>query len=400
MPSSPLGGRRILLGVSGGIAAYKACIVARLFVEAGARVDTVLTASAERFVGAATFAGLTGGEVHTSLWDDPARVPHVRLAHGVDLVVVAPATAHLIARAAAGMADDLLTSVMLETDAPILLAPAMHTGMWDHTATRGNVEALAQRGVHLIGPVAGPLAAGDEGMGRLAEPSDILRAAEDLVARGRDLAGRRILVTAGPTHEPIDAVRFIGNRSSGRMGFAVARAARDRGAEVTLVVGPTDVAAPEVPHLVRVETAAQMHAAVIARVGDVDAVVMAAAVADFRPERATGTKHKKASGAPQVHLVPTADILGELGARDARPILVGFAAETDDVEAEGRRKLADKRVDLVVANRVGAEGTGFGTDTDDAAILSRTGDDVAMRRWTKVELADAICDRLAKLFVG
>lgn len=400
MPSSPLGGRRILLGVSGGIAAYKACILARLFVEAGARVDTVLTASAERFVGAATFAGLTGGEVHTSLWDDPARVPHVRLAHGVDLVVVAPATAHLIARAAAGMADDLLTSVMLETDAPILLAPAMHTGMWDHTATRGNVEALAQRGVHLIGPVAGPLAAGDEGMGRLAEPSDILRAAEDLVARGRDLAGRRILVTAGPTHEPIDAVRFIGNRSSGRMGFAVARAARDRGAEVTLVVGPTDVAAPEVPHLVRVETAAEMHAAVIARVGDVDAVVMAAAVADFRPERATGTKHKKASGAPQVHLVPTADILGELGARDARPILVGFAAETDDVEAEGRRKLADKRVDLVVANRVGAEGTGFGTDTDDAAILSRTGDDVAMRRWTKVELADAICDRLAKLFVG
>lgn len=400
MPSSPLGGRRILLGVSGGIAAYKACILARLFVEAGARVDTVLTASAERFVGAATFAGLTGGEVHTSLWDDPARVPHVRLAHGVDLVVVAPATAHLIARAAAGMADDLLTSVMLETDAPILLAPAMHTGMWDHTATRGNVEALAQRGVHLIGPVVGPLAAGDEGMGRLAEPSDILRAAEDLVARGRDLAGRRILVTAGPTHEPIDAVRFIGNRSSGRMGFAVARAARDRGAEVTLVVGPTDVAAPEVPHLVRVETAAEMHAAVIARVGDVDAVVMAAAVADFRPERATGTKHKKASGAPQVHLVPTADILGELGARDARPILVGFAAETDDVEAEGRRKLADKRVDLVVANRVGAEGTGFGTDTDDAAILSRTGDDVAMRRWTKVELADAICDRLAKLFVG
>lgn len=400
MPSSPLGGRRILLGVSGGIAAYKACILARLFVEAGARVDTVLTASAERFVGAATFAGLTGGEVHTSLWDDPARVPHVRLAHGVDLVVVAPATAHLIARAAAGMADDLLTSVMLETDAPILLAPAMHSGMWDHTATRGNVEALAQRGVHLIGPVAGPLAAGDEGMGRLAEPSDILRAAEDLVARGRDLAGRRILVTAGPTHEPIDAVRFIGNRSSGRMGFAVARAARDRGAEVTLVVGPTDVAAPEVPHLVRVETAAEMHAAVIARVGDVDAVVMAAAVADFRPERATETKHKKASGAPQVHLVPTADILGELGARDARPILVGFAAETDDVEAEGRRKLADKRVDLVVANRVGAEGTGFGTDTDDAAILSRTGDDVAMRRWTKVELADAICDRLAKLFVG
>lgn len=400
MPSSPLGGRRILLGVSGGIAAYKACILARLFVEAGARVDTVLTASAERFVGAATFAGLTGGEVHTSLWDDPARVPHVRLAHGVDLVVVAPATAHLIARAAAGMADDLLTSVMLETDAPILLAPAMHTGMWDHTATRGNVEALAQRGVHLIGPVAGPLAAGDEGMGRLAEPSDILRAAEDLVARGRDLAGRRILVTAGPTHEPIDAVRFIGNRSSGRMGFAVARAARDRGAEVTLVVGPTDVAAPEVPHLVRVETAAEMHAAVIARVDDVDAVVMAAAVADFRPERATGTKHKKASGAPQVHLVPTADILGELGARDARPILVGFAAETDDVEAEGRRKLADKRVDLVVANRVGAEGTGFGTDTDDAAILSRTGDDVAMRRWTKAELADAICDRLAKLFVG
>lgn len=400
MPSSPLGGRRILLGVSGGIAAYKACILARLLVASGARVDTILTGSAERFIGAATFAGLTGGEVHTSLWDDPAGVPHVRLAHGADLVIVAPATAHLLARVAAGMADDLLTSVLLETDAPVLIAPAMHSGMWENAATRGNVDALSQRGVRFVGPVEGALAAGDEGVGRLAEPDDILRAAEDLIARGRDLAGRRVLVTAGPTHEPIDAVRFIGNRSSGRMGFAVARAARDRGAEVTLVVGPTDVAAPEVPHLVRVETAAQMRDAVLARVDQVDAIVMAAAVADFRPERAATSKHKKAVGAPELRLVPTEDILGLLGARERRPILVGFAAETGSVEDEGRRKLVDKRLDLVIANLVGAEGTGFGSDTDDAAILSPHDDDVAMRRWAKSALADAICDRLAKLLIG
>lgn len=359
-----------------------------------------MTASAERFVGAPTFAGLTGGPVHASLWEPSARAIHVELAHASDLAIVAPATANTIARLAQGLADDLLTATLLEATCPLVVAPAMHAGMWEHPATRANVEALVARGARIVGPAVGALAFGDEGVGRLVEPEDILAAAEDLAAKGHDLAGRRILVTAGPTHEPIDPVRFLGNRSSGRMGFAVAAEAYARGADVVLVAGPTTEVPPVGPRLVRIETAAQLRDAVLAEIDGVDALVMAAAVADFRPTHVADAKRKKEAGIPEINLEATVDVLAEVGARPAHPVLVGFAAETDDVEAEGRRKRAAKGADLLVANRVGAPDTGFGSETNDAMILAADGADEPMRRWTKTALATAICDRLAKLLAG
>lgn len=398
--SSPLAGRRVLLGVSGGVAAYKAAVLARLLVAAGARVSTILTASAERFVGAATFAGLTGGPVHTSLWDRPDRAPHLELAHGCDLAIVAPATANTIARIAGGLADDLLSATLLETRAPILLAPAMHTGMWEHPATQANIGLLVDRGVRLIGPVSGPLAHGDAGPGRLAEPEDIVRAAEDLAAHGRDLAGRRIIVTAGPTYEPIDPVRFLGNRSSGRMGFAIAAEAWARGADVVVIAGPTTATEPPGPRIVRIETAEELRDAVLEHLPGTDVLVMAAAVADFRPARRAAEKVRREAGVPELVLEPTPDVLREVAGRADRPLLVGFAAETEDPMGAGRRKLVAKGVDLLVANRVGRAGTGFGSETNDAAILAADGDDDALRTWTKTALATALCDRIAKALAG
>jgi phosphopantothenoylcysteine decarboxylase/phosphopantothenate--cysteine ligase len=395
--TSPLAGRRVLLGVTGGIAAYKACSLTRLLTQAGAVVQVVMTRSAERFVGPATFAALSGRPAYTDLWEDPGSVLHVRLAHEADVAVVAPATANVIAKLAFGIADDLLTSTLLESACPLVVAPAMHSGMWEHEATRTNVRTLEARGARMVGPVTGALAHGDEGMGRLAEPEDIFVAIEDVLARGRDLAGRRVVVTAGPTYEPIDPVRFIGNRSTGKMGFAVATEAFDRGADVTLVVGPGTTGPPEGPRVVRVNTAEDMREAVMSRLAEADAIVMAAAVADFRPDHVADAKMKKDAGAPELHLVPTPDILRELGDLDPRPILVGFAAETADPETAGRVKLASKGADVIVANLVGREGTGFGSDTNDAAIVTRTGEDEPLRTWTKSELASAICDRLAKL---
>jgi phosphopantothenoylcysteine decarboxylase/phosphopantothenate--cysteine ligase len=390
-----LAGRRVLLGVTGGIAAYKAALLARVLTAAGADVTTILTHGATRFVGADTFAGLTGRPAHTSLWDHPGEVIHVRLAHEAEIAVVAPATANLLARLAHAIADDLLTSTLLEYAGPLVVAPAMHTGMWMHPATQANVATLADRGVRFVGPVDGPLAHGDAGLGRKAEPEEIAAALAAAVAPPR-LRGRRVLVSAGPTHEPIDPVRFLGNRSSGRMGIAVARAARDRGADVTIVLGPGTVAPPEGIHVVRVGTAEEMRAAVLDGAAEADAVVMAAAVADFRPKAAADAKLKKEHGVPDLVLEPTPDILRELGeARRAGQVLVGFAAETGDVEAQGRAKLGRKHVDLLVANLVGAAGTGFGSDTNDAAILGPDGVLAPMRRWTKAELAAAICDAVA-----
>lgn len=392
-----LAGRRVLLGVTGGIAAYKACILVRLLRLKGASVRVVMTPSAERFVGPATFAALSDHRVYTDLWEEPGRVLHVRLAHEADIAVVAPATANVIAKLAFGIADDLLTSTLLEADCPLVIAPAMHTGMWEHAATQGNVATLVERGVRIVGPARGSLAAGDEGIGRMSEPEQVVAAIEEAISRGRDLSGRRIVVTAGPTWEPIDPVRFIGNRSTGRMGFAVATEASARGASVTLVVGPGTIEPPEGPAIVRVTTAEQMRDAVREAARGADAVVMAAAVADFRPETAADSKLKKESGPPEIRLVPTPDILAELGAERGQLVLIGFAAETEDVEAAGREKLERKNLDLLVANEVGREGTGFGSDTNRAAILSRTGEDERPRDWTKRELAGAICDRLAKL---
>jgi phosphopantothenoylcysteine decarboxylase/phosphopantothenate--cysteine ligase len=394
---SALTGRRVLLGVSGGIAAYKACILTRLLRLRGASVRVVMTRSAERFVGPATFAALSDHRVYTDLWEEPERVLHVRLAHEADVVVVAPATANVIAKLAFGIADDLLTSTLLEANAPFILAPAMHTGMWEHEATRANVATLSERGVRIVGPARGSLAAGDEGIGRMSEPEEIVQVIEDVVSRGHDLAGRRIVVTAGPTWEPIDPVRFLGNRSTGRMGFAVAAEAAGRGADVTLVVGPGTVEPPEGPTVVRVTTAQEMRDAVLAASRNADAVVMAAAVADFRPEEVADSKIKKEGGPPDLRLVPTPDILVELGAEPGERVLVGFAAETEDVELTGRAKLERKRLHLVVANEVGREGTGFGSETNRAAIVSSSGEDEPLRDWTKRELAAAICDRITKL---
>ncbi len=393
---SPLQGRRVLLGVTGGIAAYKACILVRLLRLQGASVRVVMTRSAERFVGPATFAALSDHRVYTDLFEEPGVVLHVRLAHEADVAVVAPATANVIAKLAQGIADDLLTSTLLEATCPLVLAPAMHTGMWEHPATQANVNALSSRGARIVGPAHGSLAAGDEGTGRMTEPEGIVQAIEDVLSSAGDLAGKRIVVTAGPTWEPIDPVRFIGNRSTGRMGFAVATEAFERGAAVTLVVGPGTVEPPAGPELVRVTTADEMRRAVLDAAADAEAVVMAAAVADFRPETSADDKLKKDEGPPEVRLVPTPDILSELGSMGGT-VLVGFAAETRDVEASGREKLRRKGVQLLVANEVGREGTGFGSDTNRAAILAADGEDVEMREWSKRELAAAICDRLAKL---
>ena len=398
---SPLEGRRVLLGVTGGIAAYKACILVRLLRLQGASVRVVMTRSAERFVGPATFAALSDHRVYTDLFEVPGVVLHVRLAHEADIAVVAPATANVIAKLAQGVADDLLTSTLLEATCPLVLAPAMHTGMWEHPATQANVDVLASRGARIVGPAHGSLAAGDEGTGRMTEPEGIVQAIEDVLSSAGDLAGRRIVVTAGPTWEPIDPVRFVGNRSTGKMGFAVAAEAFERGAAVTLVVGPGTVEPPAGPTVVRVTTAEEMRRAVLDAAADADAVVMAAAVADFKPETSADDKLKKDLGPPQVRLVPTADILLELRKAELGPrgdtVLVGFAAETRDVEASGREKLRRKGVQLLVANEVGREGTGFGSDTNRAAILSADGEDVGLREWSKRELAAAICDRLAKL---
>ncbi|HEX9823554.1 MAG TPA: bifunctional phosphopantothenoylcysteine decarboxylase/phosphopantothenate--cysteine ligase CoaBC [Actinomycetota bacterium] len=394
--ASPLQGRSVLLGVTGGIAAYKSATLARLLRERGADVHVVMTEGATRFIGPDTFAALTGNPVHTGLFEQTESVLHVRLAREAHVAVVAPATANVIAKLALGLADDLLSSALLEYRGPLVVAPAMHSGMHAAPATQTNLETLRARGVSLVGPVEGPLAAGDTGMGRMSEPEEIVVAIEAAVGAG-DLAGRHVLVTAGPTHEPIDAVRFVGNRSSGRMGYAIASEAAARGAAVTLVSGPTHLPDPPGARVVRVETAAEMRAAVGLVAEDADAVVMAAAVADFRPADPSTAKLKKDAGPPEVRLEPVADILRELGERRGHRVLVGFAAETSDVEAAGRAKLEGKNLDLLVANEVGRPGTGFDAETNRAAILSRAGDDQPMRDWTKRELAAAIVDRLAKL---
>jgi phosphopantothenoylcysteine decarboxylase/phosphopantothenate--cysteine ligase len=392
-----LEGRRVLLGVTGGIAAYKSAHLTRLLTAAGAVVTVAMSESATRFVGPDTFAALTGRPAHTSMWDRPGEVLHVRLAHETDLAVVAPATANLIAKLAAGIADDLLTSTLLEYRGPLVLAPAMHTGMWEHPATVGNVQILRGRGARIAGPVAGPLAHGDEGMGRMAEPETIMGEVADALTGGpkADLAGRVVVVTAGPTYEAIDRVRFIGNHSSGIMGVAVASEAAARGAQVRLVLGPGSVAPPSDVMVERVTSADEMRAGVLAHLADADAVVMAAAVADFRPKQVVDTKLKKDDGVPTLVLEPTPDIVSEI-VRLRRPgcVVVAFAAETSDVEASGRAKLARKGADLVIANEVGREGTGFGSVTNHAAVIDAGGDDVGLREWTKDELATTIIDRI------
>ena len=396
-PNSHLAERRLLLCVSGGIAAYKIAYLARSLVSAGAAVQVIMTDSAKRFVGPDTFAAITSNPVHTSLWEASGEVLHVELAHAADAAVVAPATANTIAKLAQGRADDLVTSTLLETSSPILVAPAMHTGMWEHPATQANVSALEARGVTIVGPGEGELAAGDVGIGRMAEPDQIVTAVEAILRRSTDLEGRRIVVTAGPTYEPIDPVRFVGNRSTGRMGIAVAAEAAARGADVLLILGPGTVAPPSRLKVLKVQTAEDMRTEVLRSIDGSDALVMAAAVSDFRPRSPSASKLKKAGGPPPISLEPTPDILTEVARTRGGAIVVGFAAETGRLEEEGRRKLASKGLDVIVVNEVGRQGTGFGSVTNDAMILSADGDDEPLRTWKKAELASAICDRLTKL---
>jgi phosphopantothenoylcysteine decarboxylase/phosphopantothenate--cysteine ligase len=395
--SNPLAGRRVLLGVTGGIAAYKAGHLTRLLIGAGAEVQVVMTPAATRFVGPDTFAALSRRPVYSDVFSEPGAVLHVRLAHDAEIAVVAPATANVLAKLAHGVADDLLTSTLLESSSPLVLAPAMHEGMWTSEATRENVATLEQRGVRLVGPATGPLAAGDEGTGRMEEPEMILAAVQEVLARSADLAGRTVVVTSGGTHEPIDAVRFIGNRSSGKMGAAIAAEAAARGADVVLVSGPASVPAPSGVRTVDVSTAAEMLDAARSVMKDADALVMAAAVADFRPAGVAEGKLKRRDGVPDIRLEPTPDVLVELSDSLEGRVVVGFAAETNDLEGAGREKLDAKRLDLIVVNEVGRPGTGFGSDTNEALILSADGDDAPLRTWTKRALAREICDRLVKL---
>jgi phosphopantothenoylcysteine decarboxylase / phosphopantothenate---cysteine ligase len=368
-----LEGRRVVLGVSGGIAAYKAIEVCRRLVDRGAHVVPVLTRGATRFVGPTTFSALASERAHTSLFEDPDPIPHTRLGQSADLVVVAPATARVIGSYAAGISNDLLTATLLATEAPVVVCPAMHTEMWRHPAVQDNLATLARRGVHVVAPEEGRLAGGDVGQGRLAAPEAIVAACEAALGASRDLAGLHVVVTAGGTREPLDPVRFLGNRSSGKQGHALAAEAAARGAKVTLI---TTVALPVPPgaDLVRVETAAEMDEAVGRVASAADVVVMAAAVADFRPAAVAPQKIKKGDGVPAITLEPTVDILAGLGARKPPgQTLVGFAAETDRMRQNALSKLVAKGADLIVANDVTAPGAGFEHDTNHVVILNADG---------------------------
>jgi phosphopantothenoylcysteine decarboxylase/phosphopantothenate--cysteine ligase len=398
---------RIVLGVGAGIAAYKSCELLRLLTESGYDVRVVPTPDALRFVGEATWAALSGQPVTATAWDQVHDVPHVRLGQAADLVLVAPATADLLARAAAGMSGDLLTAVLLTARCPVIFAPAMHTEMWEHPATQANVSTLRARGALVLEPAAGRLTGHDSGPGRLPEPAALLRAAVRVLARGAaglapDLAGRQVVVSAGGTREELDPVRFIGNWSSGLQGYALAVTAAARGAKVTLVAANVTLADPAGARVLHVTSAAQLRDAVTEAARDADAVIMAAAVADYRPEVRSPTKIKKTGAAPDpIRLVENPDILRELCARRPRPgqVVVGFAAETEDLPGNGKAKLAAKGCDLLVVNQVGP-GIGFGVSDNEALVLGADGSQTRVGRGPKEALADAIWDLVADRLSG
>jgi phosphopantothenoylcysteine decarboxylase / phosphopantothenate---cysteine ligase len=390
---------RVVLGVCGGIAAYKSVEVCRRLVDAGAHVAPVLTEDAQRFVGTVTFSALASEPAQTSLFDGPNPIPHTRLGQTADVVVVAPATAKLLGKYAAGISDDLLTATLLATRAPVVVCPAMHTEMWQHPAVQANLDTLRARGVVVVEPESGRLAGGDSGTGRLADPERIVAAVLGLVGT-RPLAGRRVLVTAGGTREAIDPVRFIGNRSSGKMGHALAAAAARRGAAVVLVTTASQPVAPGV-EVVRVESAEEMHDAVMARATACDAVITSAAVADFRPKAVANQKLKKHEGVPEIVLEPTVDILAALGqAKRPGQVVVGFAAETERVREHAAAKLAAKHVDLMVANDVSAADAGFEVDTNRAVLLDAAGGAEETPLLSKDALAGLVLDRVAALLIS
>ncbi len=400
-----LAGRRVVLGVTGGIAAYKAVEVCRRLVDAGAHVAPIMTEGATHFVGETTFSALASEPVQTSLWHEQSPIPHTRLGQGADVIVVAPATARLLSAYASGYSDDLLTATLIATRAPVVVCPAMHTEMWEHPAVQANLDTLRSRGVVIVPPAEGRLAGGDVGTGRLADPADIVAAVEQVLGSGseRDLDGVRVLVTAGGTREAIDPVRVITNRSSGKQGHAIAADALARGAHVTLVT-TASLPAPAGAEVIEVVSAADMQAAVMPIAADHDVIVMAAAVADFRPVVVADHKLKKdelaaaSDGAPVIVLEPTHDFLVDLGhAKRAGQLVVGFAAETDDLVANARKKLERKNLDLIVANDVGAPGVGFEHDTNAVVLVRADGVDQDVPLTDKRSVAKAVLDAVVAL---
>ena len=384
-----LQGRRVLLCVTGGVAAYKSAYLARRLVEAGATVRVELTDSALEFIGAQTFAAITGEHPFTALFSADLVSPHTELARWADLVIVAPATGATLGRVANGISEDLVSATIIATTVPVLLAPAMHTEMWEHPATETNLERLREFGYHIIGPEIGSLAGGDTGIGRVAEPEEIVSAAADILAgEGK---GRKVLVTAGGTREPVDPVRYLGNRSTGKMGHAIADAAIRRGYDVTLVTTAELTTHPAVK-LIRVETAEEMLAAVAGV--ETDVAIMAAAVADFRPRSAADSKIPRADGLSSIELTDTPDILASVVQRHPRPFTVGFAAETGGLE-RAIEKARKKDVDLLVYNDVTEPGSGFGTDTNRVVLIDRSGDTEELPLLAKTEVAERLLDRMA-----
>ena len=386
---------RVVLGVAGGIACYKAVELVRLLVTKGFSVQVIMTREAAQFVAPLTFQTLSGRPVAADLFSltEESQIGHINLADQAQILVIAPATANIIGKIASGIADDLLTNVVLATQAPVLLAPSMNVHMFENPIVQENIRKLRRLNYHFIEPAEGYLACGYEGKGRLPEAEAVLEEISGLLKK-KDLAGERFLITAGPNQEPIDPVRFISNRSSGKMGYALARAAVRRGAEVTLVTGPTSLAAPAKARLIRVKTAAEMRAAVLDSFTESTVVVMAAAVSDYSPAEAAPKKLKKSSESLRLDLKRNPDILKELGMKKDGRFLVGFAAETDAVIANARKKLKEKNLDMIVANDVTAEGSGFEWETNIATIIDRSGDVQTLPLMTKDELADRIFDHI------
>jgi len=395
---------KIALGVSGGIAAYKAAEIVRLLQDRGIRVQVVMTAAAQEFVRPLTFAALSGEKVITGMFgsgsgDDQANlesaIEHIAVAQAIDALLVAPATADVLARFAQGIASDFLSTLYLATIAPVVVAPAMNVNMWNHAATRANLEILRKRGVRIVEPGQGYLACGMTGAGRLAENETIVAAVMEALGAAQDLAGETVLVTAGPTREMIDPVRYLTNRSSGRMGYAIAEAAQRRGGRVLLITGPTAIAVPDAAEVTRVETAQEMHAAVLKLLPESSAVIMTAAVADFRPKVAARQKIKR-KGEMTLELEPTGDILAEVARRKTSQIVVGFAAETENVLENARKKLASKSLDAIVVNDVSREGIGFDSDRNAVTIISQN-EVVEVPETSKWEVAHRVLDQVVKL---
>ena len=394
-------GRHVILGVSGGIASYKSCYLVRRLTEAGARVDAVLTAGAAEFVRPATFEALTGRPVLASLWEPGRALDHVRLAREADLVIVAPATAHLLARMAQGLADDALTALLLARTGPVLVAPAMNDAMFGAQATTHNLALLRERGVGIVGPARGALAEGPSELpGRMSEPETILHHAMRLLRAGGPLARKQVIVTAGPTREPLDPVRIVTNRSSGKMGFRLAQAAWYRGATVRLITGPSAELAPEGVTVERIETTMEMERAVAGALPEADVLIMAAAPADYRPAQALSTKRPRQDGAMSIELEPTGDILAATRERrKAGCLVVGFALETGDAIAKGRAKLERKALDLIVVNDALEPGAGFEVDTNHVTIVGRGGAQWDVSLASKASIAESILDRVEAALV-